>query len=56
MYADVNTPYRTANTIIGNTIKEVIQSLEQGFMMFFKWFSDNQMKTNVIEKSELVRV
>ena len=36
IYADHNTPYRTANTI-----DEVIQSLEHDSMMLFQWFSDN---------------
>ena len=35
-------PYRTKATI-----EEVIKLLEQGSTMFFKWFSDNQMKANI---------
>ena len=35
-------PYRTEATI-----EEVMKLLEQGSTMFFKWFSDNQMKANI---------
>ena len=35
-------PYRTETTI-----EEVMKLLEQGSTMFFKWFSDNQMKANI---------
>ena len=35
-------PYRTEGTI-----EEVMKLLEQGSTMFFKWFSDNQMKANI---------
>ena len=35
-------PYRTKGTI-----EEVMKLLEQGSTMFFKWFSDNQMKANI---------
>ena len=41
-YADYNIPYRTTNTI-----DDVIQSLEHDSMMWFKWFSHNQLKANV---------
>ena len=44
IYANDNTPYRTANTI-----DEVIQSLEHDSMMLFEWFSDNQMKANICQ-------
>ena len=40
-YADDNTPNTT-----GNSIKEVIQKLENAAKTFFQWFSDNQMKAN----------
>ena len=35
-------PYRTEATI-----EEVMKLLEQDSTMFFKWFSDNQMKANI---------
>ena len=41
-YANDNTAYRT-----GDTIEEVIKLLERDSKMFFKWFSDNQMKANI---------
>ena len=37
--ADDNTPYTT-----GNSIKEVIQKLENAAKALFQWFSDNQIK------------
>ena len=40
--ADDNTPCST-----GNTLDEVIQSLEHDSMILFQWFSDNQMKANI---------
>ena len=40
-YADDNTPYTT-----GNSVKEVIQKLENTAKTLFQWFSDNQMKAN----------
>ena len=40
-YADDNTPYTTRNSI-----KEVIQKLENAAKVLFQWFSDNQMKAN----------
>ena len=40
-HTDGNTPYRTTDTI-----DEVIKLLRHDFTMLFKWFSDNQMKTN----------
>ena len=40
-YTDDNTPYTT-----GNSMKEVIQQLENAEETLFQWFSDNQMKAN----------
>ena len=40
-YADDNTPYTT-----GNSMEEVIQTLENAAKTLFQWFSDNQMKGN----------
>ena len=40
-HTDGNTPYRTTDTI-----DEVIKLLRHDFTMLFKWFSDNQTKTN----------
>ena len=40
-YADNNTLYST-----GNSIKEVIQKLENAAKTLFQWFSDNQIKAN----------
>ena len=40
-YADGNTPY-----VEDNNIDEVITILENDSIQLFKWFSDNQMKTN----------
>ena len=40
-YVGDNTSYRAANII-----NEVIQSLENGLVTLFKWFSDTQMKAN----------
>ena len=48
-YADDNMPHRTINTI-----DEVIQSLEHDSLMFFQWFSDNQMKANISKSHILV--
>ena len=42
--ADDKRPYGTVNTI-----NEVIQSLEHDTMVLFQWFSDNQMKANIIK-------
>ena len=40
-YADDNTPYVT-----GDSIEDVINSLENVSTTLFKWFADNQMKSN----------
>ena len=40
-YADDNTPYVT-----GDSIEDVINSLENVSITLFKWFADNQMKAN----------
>ena len=40
-YADGNTPY-----ILGDSINDVIKWLEDDSVNLFKWFLDNQMKTN----------
>ena len=40
-YADDNTPYVTVDGI-----EDVINSLENVSITLFKWFADNQMKTN----------
>ena len=45
-YADDNTPYRTAETI--DEEKYFIKLLEHDSTMLLKWFSDNQMKANII--------
>ena len=51
--------YTDDNThVSGDTIDEVIKSLETAFAKLFKWFSDNQMKANqdkchlIISKNE----
>ena len=51
--------YTDDNThVSGDTIDEVIKSLETAFVKLFKWFSDNQMKANqdkchlIISKNE----
>ena len=51
--------YTDDNTHVpGDTIDEVIKSLEIAFVKLFKWFSDNQMKANqdkchlIISKNE----
>ena len=41
-YPDNNTPDR-----IANSIHDVSQSLEHDSMIFFQWFSDNQIKANI---------
>ena len=38
-YADDNTPY-----VLGDSIDDVIKSLEDDSINLFKWFLDNQMK------------
>ena len=54
-YADVSTPYVSADTING-----VIKRLETASVKLFKWFADNQMKANldkchlIVSKSENV--
>ena len=40
-YADNSTPHVSANTI-----DEVIKMLETASVELFRWFLDNQMKTN----------
>ena len=40
-YADYNTPYA-----LGDSIDDVIKSLEDDCINLFKWFLDNQMKAN----------
>ena len=40
-YADDNTPY-----VFGDSMDDVIKSLEDNSINFFKWFLDNQMKVN----------
>ena len=40
-YVDDNTPYVT-----GDSIENVINSLENVSITLFKWFEDNQMKAN----------
>ena len=40
-YADDNTPY-----VMGNSVKEVINSLKEASDELFYWFRDNQMKAN----------
>ena len=40
-YADDNTPYVT-----GDSIEDVINSLENVSVTLFKWFADNQIKAN----------
>ena len=40
-YADDNTPF-----ISGKNIDDVIRTLENDFVRLFKWFSNNQRKTN----------
>ena len=40
-YADDNTPY-----IIGNFVKEVINSLKEALYKLFYWFANNQLKAN----------
>ena len=40
-YADDNTPY-----VIGNGVKEVINSLKEASDELFYWFADSQMKAN----------
>ena len=40
-YADHNTPF-----ISGKNIDDVIRTLENDFVRLFKWFSNNQIKTN----------
>ena len=47
-YADYNTPY-----VIKKNIRSVIKSFENTSIELFKWFSDNQMKTN-LEKYHLI--
>ena len=42
--ADDKRPYGAVNTI-----NEVIQSVEHDTMMLLQWFSDNQMKANIIK-------
>ena len=41
IYADDNTPY-----LSGDSIDDVIKSLEDDSINLFKWFLDNQMKAN----------
>ena len=43
-YADCYTPYTP-----GNLIEEVIQKFENAAPSFFQWFSDNQMKANLMK-------
>ena len=40
-YPDDNTPY-----VIGNGVKEIINSLKEVSEELFYWFADNQMKAN----------
>ena len=40
-YADDNTPY-----VIGNGVKEAINSLKEPSGELFHWFANNQMKAN----------
>ena len=40
-YGDDNTPYA-----LGDSINDVIKSLEDDSITLFKWFQDNQMKAN----------
>ena len=40
-YAHDNTPY-----VIGNGVKEAINSLEETSYELFYWFANNQMKAN----------
>ena len=40
-YADDNTPY-----VIGNGVKETINSLKEALDELFYWFANNQMKAN----------
>ena len=40
-YADDNTPYA-----LGDSIDDIIKSLEDDSINLFKWFLDNQMKAN----------
>ena len=40
-YADDNTP-----CVLGDSIEDVIKSLEDGSITLFKWFLDNQLKAN----------
>ena len=40
-YADDNTPY-----VIGNGVKEAINSLKEASVELFYWFANHQMKTN----------
>ena len=40
-YADDNTPYA-----LGDSIDDVIKSLQNDSVNLFKWFLDNQMKAN----------
>ena len=41
-YADGSTPLQ----VTGDSIEDVINSLENDSIKLFKWFTDNQMKTN----------
>ena len=40
-YADNNTPY-----VSGDSADDIIKSLEDDYINFFKWFLDNQIKGN----------
>ena len=40
-HADGNTPY-----VIGNGVKEAINSLKEASVELFYWFANNQMKAN----------
>ena len=40
-YTDDNTPF-----VLGDSIDDVIKSLEDDSINLFKWFLDNQMKAN----------
>ena len=56
-YADNNTIYNT-----GDNIDKVTFSLEEYFKKLFKWFADNQMKTNegkcylIVSTNELIEI
>ena len=49
-HADINKPYRTADTI-----EEVTKLLERVSTILFKWFSDNQINANISKCHLLVK-